>query len=294
MGRRELIHLRETVRIRAGEEQRFRDQVEKTLKASKLDEAGLWSKLRDYAEQTPERRKRSKQLVRVETLYERLHALTNPKKKLRRRVAERTFELLKALAPDQPWADMVISRQDEPMYESYLTWKRTMWTRAVRAVSIFWRRDRNHNPKPFVSGPDHQFDRLGELKRFRLKATAKFPHLFKPLDDLARRRGHAQDRIDLAYCRILEPLLDAYESGFIERPWDDMTNAERNQFLAGGVAREMVMLDRPAENPEVVAKRRAKQTDEIATGRVAQAAARETTRLENQHRRDGWIEGGRR
>src|SRR2546430_16840820 len=59
-----------------------------------------------------------------------------------------------------------------------------------------------------------------------------------PYTTLFRSRG------DLAYVRILAPLLDATDSGLIERRWQELTDRELRRFVEAGMERERIMLDR--------------------------------------------------
>lgn len=52
---------------------------------------------------------------------------------------------------------------------------------------------------------------------------------------------------ELAYMRIVAPLLDCRESGCIERRWEEMSDKELRRFIEAGLEREKLLLDRPPE-----------------------------------------------
>jgi len=47
-----------------------------------------------------------------------------------------------------------------------------------------------------------------------------------------------------AWERMLEPLLDAEETAFLERPWDELSEREKRSFVEASVVRERVLLRR--------------------------------------------------
>ncbi len=69
-------------------------------------------------------------------------------------------------------------------------------------------------------------------------------------------KGHSWARVDLAMLRILEPLLEASESAFIERHWRELTADEMRAFIRHGIARERILLNRPPsdERAQAIAK----------------------------------------
>lgn len=75
----------------------------------------------------------------------------------------------------------------------------------------------------------------------------RFSRLFKDFDRWLQRREHSQSRSELAYIRILAPLLDCRESGCIERRWEELSDAELFRFIQAGIEREKVLMDRPPE-----------------------------------------------
>jgi hypothetical protein len=104
--------------------------------------------------------------------------------------------------------------------------------------------------------------RLGELYYVIGLVTSMYPDLLVDLKAAYQHGPIDYDRYMLALTRIVEPLLEARESGFIELGWQDLFEEEQRQgavsraslrryrlrdFLAAGVAREMILLDRDSD-----------------------------------------------
>jgi hypothetical protein len=86
--------------------------------------------------------------------------------------------------------------------------------------------------------------RLLEYQHLLDTAAAKFPDLIESFDDFLERRKHFQSRGNLAYLRVFAPLLDATDSGHVERGWRDLTDDELRRFVQAGMEREHILLDR--------------------------------------------------
>lgn len=74
-----------------------------------------------------------------------------------------------------------------------------------------------------------------------------FPDLVRNFDRFLKGRRHFKARGDLAYVRILAPLLDGADSGLIERRWQELSSGELRRFIKCGMKREMILLDRPPD-----------------------------------------------
>lgn len=75
----------------------------------------------------------------------------------------------------------------------------------------------------------------------------RFPSLVTGFDRWLLQRQHSRSRGELAYTRILGPLLNGRESGCIERRWEEMSERELSRFIKAGVEREKILLDRPPD-----------------------------------------------
>jgi hypothetical protein len=94
----------------------------------------------------------------------------------------------------------------------------------------------------------------------------RFPAHFNDFDRFLKSRGHRGIRVDLAFRRIVEPLLQTDGSGGIERDWRELNHEELEAFVKAGIKRETIMLDR---SPDI---QRAKEASE----RVSQPQDRQT------------------
>lgn len=70
---------------------------------------------------------------------------------------------------------------------------------------------------------------------------------FRKLDEFLTRRGHFRERVEIAYRRIIAPLLEHEDSGGVERGWTELSEAELVQFVKAGITRERILLDREAD-----------------------------------------------
>jgi len=60
-------------------------------------------------------------------------------------------------------------------------------------------------------------------------------------------RDHDEDRVDLSLWRIMAPLLEAANTGFVERHWRELSTSEFVAFIKAGIRREEIVLNRPGD-----------------------------------------------
>jgi hypothetical protein len=58
------------------------------------------------------------------------------------------------------------------------------------------------------------------------------------------RRNTETLRQEVAVLRVIEPLLEASQSGYVERSWSELSAKERRDFIDAGIRRELILLDR--------------------------------------------------
>jgi hypothetical protein len=90
----------------------------------------------------------------------------------------------------------------------------------------------------------------------------RYPSYFKPLVEAVGRKGHGVARLIVALHRVVGPLIDARESGYVELRWEELE--ERGtlaQFIDAGVRREVILLDRA---PDL------ERAQEVATREIAE------------------------
>ena len=57
---------------------------------------------------------------------------------------------------------------------------------------------------------------------------------------------HEPPRLELALTRVVDPLIEAADAGFIERSIDELSPAELRRFVQAGIVRERILLTRAA------------------------------------------------
>lgn len=105
-----------------------------------------------------------------------------------------------------------------------------------------------------------EFERIAERVELLAHLRRQLPDLFAGFDRFLVRRQHTAQRADLAYTRIVAPLMDALESGFVERRWQEMKSSELRQFVKAGMQRERILLTRA---PDVQRTQEAAERDPL-------------------------------
>ena len=75
-------------------------------------------------------------------------------------------------------------------------------------------------------------------------AHAEFSDVFAHFRDAMLARHVERERQEVAVLRVLEPLLEASQSGYVERSWSELSAKERRDFIDAGIRRELILLDR--------------------------------------------------
>jgi hypothetical protein len=86
-------------------------------------------------------------------------------------------------------------------------------------------------------------DWLGLVQRVRAEHFSHWAALERLLD----QHECGEERRQLAYLRVLEPLLEARDSAFVERRWDELEFGEKTAFLNAGITRERILLNRRSD-----------------------------------------------
>jgi DNA-binding transcriptional regulator YdaS (Cro superfamily) len=72
----------------------------------------------------------------------------------------------------------------------------------------------------------------------------EFPEVFRKFREEMKRRSVDGMRQEVAITRIIEPLLEATQSAYVERSYSELTERERRDFIDAGIKRELILLDR--------------------------------------------------
>jgi hypothetical protein len=98
-------------------------------------------------------------------------------------------------------------------------------------------------PAP-ASGHGQRGNRRTELNVMLDRVRREYPRLVETFDNRMRRRGFGPARLLVAHVRVVEPLLESHETGFIERGWDELDRTQQAAFLKAGYKREEILLSR--------------------------------------------------
>jgi hypothetical protein len=152
------------------------------------------------------------------------------------RIARGTYIALQSLFPPTEWKSFVdtllpySARQD---LASYLSWETT------EAMHLSgWR------PGGLKYGEFGEEEER-EARRIRRRVRRQLGTVAKAFEDDVRRLGHEPERLNLAWARIIAPLLDHLKAGGLERTVDDLSDREFANFIKAGIRAQLVMLSRP-------------------------------------------------
>ena len=86
--------------------------------------------------------------------------------------------------------------------------------------------------------------RTGETEQLLKELERRHADLWAPLKRKLQQRGHFKPRAQLAFYRVIAPLLSGRDAGGIERDHLELSRKELRQFIRAGVQREVILLDR--------------------------------------------------
>jgi len=92
-----------------------------------------------------------------------------------------------------------------------------------------------------------QDERCANLDALNSHIRQRFPDLYNQFLRKVDRLQVGRDRCWLALLRTLEPLVEDGASGFIERSWTELSDAELRVFIDAGLKRETILLTREAD-----------------------------------------------
>jgi hypothetical protein len=134
----------------------------------------------------------------------------------------------------------IVSPQAQELYAAYLEWVSNELDRVVNRSSL----GNTAVGRALMSVTGWEIERLAEFEAAVQRVRQKCRVECEAFDQFLERRKHSDRRVQLAYYRIVAPLLDARESGFVERRIDDLSDKELRAFLKAGIQREKILLTR--------------------------------------------------
>lgn len=167
----------------------------------------------------------------------------------RRSIREGVYrKLRRVLKRDRDfWRRVVLEPDALPRFAIYHAWIRETRRRIV-AETYLDRAVSNVLPPQDSDYRSEQRDVLWAL------IAAYRPHVRNEIEQLALK--HTAERLELAIDRIVEPLLDARRSGFVELDWRELSREKFDQFIDCGWTRERLLLERDDDLRRVAKRRR--------------------------------------
>ena len=90
----------------------------------------------------------------------------------------------------------------------------------------------------------HLRTREQRLQRVVVEMRIRFPELIAEFERRLYDSQHFNRRGQLALMRVVAPLIEPEDSGYVERSWREMTVDELRAFLKAGMKRELILLNR--------------------------------------------------
>lgn len=161
----------------------------------------------------------------------------------------KTFEALERLLPSirRPLLGAFVSPTGEEGVNAYLQWVGEA-RRSLMAGRPYWLRNgerwflRVRAPRGYSRKLAAADALIAEIDR-----TPAFSAHLNDLRKVGRSNGHPNERIKLAEYRVVEPLLAAPESYYVERAWAELSDGEKSRYLRSSCKREEILLRRPNE-----------------------------------------------
>lgn len=146
-------------------------------------------------------------------------------------------------------SDAVLSPSARAALEDYDTWLKQE-TRAARLGSTLSVR---LSGSAKVGSAEHKrlvndaADRVIAIDRLLSSLRKRYPGDWKRLEKRLTTGRHDKARARLAFLRVVAPLLDTEDTGYIERAWHELSAEELHDFVRAGITREIVLLGRESD-----------------------------------------------
>lgn len=129
--------------------------------------------------------------------------------------------------------------------EGYQAWVRERFERWEERDGTSWRVMANGDVLTDPASPL----RLAANRRQLIQGIWRLAHaelsdVFAHFRDAMVARHVERERQEVAVLRVLEPLLEASQSGYVERSWSELSAKERRDFIDAGIRRELILLNR--------------------------------------------------
>jgi transcriptional regulator with XRE-family HTH domain len=126
----------------------------------------------------------------------------------------------------------------------YYVWLDAETEAALAGVLRTRRRDLPESEIDFTRAMEGVRSRTERARRLIARLKGEYADERAPLERALIAGGHTDARAQLALARVVSPLLDADESGLIEREQSEFTSRELREFIRAGIKRETLLLKR--------------------------------------------------
>jgi hypothetical protein len=150
----------------------------------------------------------------------------------------------------------IVSPEAQELYAAYLQWVGEELDRIVTRSSL----GNTRVGRAMMSVAGWEFERLAQFEAAVERVRQKCREECASFDQFLYRRKHSERRVQIAYYRIVAPLLDGRESGFIERRIEDLSDKELRSFVKAGILREKILLNR---SPDIQSAKHAAEQDDL-------------------------------
>lgn len=175
------------------------------------------------------------------------------------RITVPTFERINSLLANSPSDSVgsVLPSEGQQAFVAYWLWLRSSFNRVLR----------DHGAGSAVAVTHQEGDWRGRATEWEalLNRTRRVaPDVLTAINAIAAERKFLVDRLHLVIVRLLEPLLESYSSGGVERYHVTLTDDELADFIRAGLRREMILLNRENDIGRAQRAKRLVQRDSSA------------------------------
>jgi hypothetical protein len=154
----------------------------------------------------------------------------------------RTLAALERLLPRQHHRALHESLLDEAT-EDILTLARRwrIWTHTTRHLTV------RSSPNPVETAAASRARERARVRRFAALRMIWEEHYVAQCNALrseAERHAQTTERLEWAWERMLEPLVDSADTAYIERCWEELPERDRQRFVEASISQELVLLRR--------------------------------------------------
>jgi hypothetical protein len=148
------------------------------------------------------------------------------------------------------FASAFITKKTYGIVKAYQAWSMDAREHLIMGVGSGWQRTSNGIVRsPRQSRKVRLASRQRQFKSLHKELRAMLPNSYKEFIEKMQTQTIEVNRIQLALDRIVAPLLDLDESGFMERDWRTVRRRELRAFFRAGMKRELFLLPRTRQGP---------------------------------------------